>query len=125
MNIVIRALVGIAGVLALVVALAFWFNPAAPAARLGIAAQEALGFATLRADMGGFFAGAGALSLAAAIRNNARLLTAPLILIALALTGRALTVVLSGYAPSMLQPMLIEAALLALLVAGRRTFAQG
>lgn len=124
MSIVIRALIGLAGALALVVACAFWFDPATPAARLGLAARDALGFATLRADLGGFFAGAGALSLVAAVRNSARLLTAPLVLIALALSARLATVALSGLAPNMLQLIVIEAVLLVLLAAGRRVLPQ-
>lgn len=124
MGLVVRVVVGVLGVLALLVALAFWFNPEMTAARLGIAAQDALGFATLRADLGGFFAGAGALSLAAAIRNSARLLTAPLLLVGLALTARIATAALSGFEPNMAQPMVIEAVLLTVLVLGRRTLAQ-
>ncbi|MBI1361575.1 MAG: hypothetical protein GC155_14960 [Alphaproteobacteria bacterium] len=115
----VRGLVGVAGVLAIIVALAFWANPAAPAERLGLTGEGGLGLATLRADLGGFFGGAGALALYAAIRDRARLLTAPLLLICLALAGRIVTVVVNGFEQSMIQPAAIEVVLLVVLAAGR------
>ncbi|MFT3728418.1 MAG: hypothetical protein QM759_11395 [Terricaulis sp.] len=121
MKLVVRGLVGLLGALALVMAVAFWINPGLPAARLGVSALSVLGFATLRADMGGFFAMAGVLSLAGAVRDNARLLTAPLLLVALALAARIATAALSGYTPEMAQPMVVEAVLVAVLALGRRT----
>jgi len=121
MKLVVRGLVGVLGALALAMAAAFWLNPGLPAARLGVSALDALGFATLRADMGGFFAMAGVLSLAAAVRDNARLLTAPLLLVTLALAARVGTAALSGYTPEMAQPMVVEAVLAAVLALGRRT----
>lgn len=121
MKLVVRGLVGVLGALALVMAAAFWANPGLPAAKLGVSALNELGFATLRADMGGFFAMAGVLSLAAAMRDSARLLTAPLLLVALALAGRIGTAALSGYTPEMAEPMIVEAVLVAVLALGRRT----
>jgi hypothetical protein len=125
MKLLVRGLVGLLGAMALVVAIAFWLNPAGPAAKLGISAVGPLGFATLRADMGGFFAGAGLLSLVAAIRNSARLLTAPLLLVPLALAARIGTAALSGFTPDMAQPIAIEAALVVVLALGRRTLSAG
>jgi hypothetical protein len=121
MKLVVRGVVGLVGVLALLMAAMFWLNPGLPAARLGVAALDALGFATLRADMGGFFAMAGILSLSAALRDSARLLTAPLLLVTLALAARIGTAALEGYTPAMAQPMAIEAVLAAVLALGRRT----
>lgn len=121
MKLVVRGVVGLVGVLALLMAAMFWLNPGLPAARLGVAALDALGFATLRADMGGFFAMAGILSLSAALRDSARLLTAPLLLVTLALAARIGTAALEGYTPAMAQPMAIEAVLAVILALGRRT----
>jgi len=120
MAIVIRALVGIAGVLAMVVALGFWFTPDVLAEKFGVAPQGGLGYSTLRADFGALFVGVGAFAIAAAVRNNARLLTAPLLLIGIGFAGRVLTVALSGYEPSMLQPMVTEIVLITLFAAGRK-----
>jgi len=123
MKMIVRGLVGICGLLALLVAAAVWFNPETAAARLGLSAMDGLGVASLRADLGGFFAAAGALSLAGAIADKARLLTAPLILVAVALCGRALSAALSGFEASMAPPMIVEAVLLAILALGRRMLA--
>jgi len=124
-RVALRVLVGLAGVLAILVALRLWMDPVEPAARLGLVARGSLGLATLRADVAGFFGAAGLLSLLAAIRSRGGLLTAPLLLIGLALTGRVITVLMSGYAPEMLQPMVIEAVLLVILAAGRRGLSRG
>ncbi|UPT64231.1 MAG: DUF4345 family protein [Hyphomonadaceae bacterium JAD_PAG50586_4] len=120
MKLVLRIVLGLAGLLFIVIGLSFWANPANPAARLGIEAASALGTSSLRADMAAFFGVAGFLTLGAVVRSNARLITAPLLMIAVALTGRIITVIVDGYTPDMMQPMVIEAVLLALLAAGRR-----
>lgn len=121
MKLAARILVGVLGAMSLLIGAAFWADPAKPAANLGILAQDTLGLASLRADNGGLFAGIGILALAAAIRDNGRLLTAPTLFIALALSGRFLTVALSGYAPNMGQPIVVEVVTLMILALGRRT----
>ena len=120
---VLRLLVAVAGVLALVLALRLWADPAAVGAKLGLAGLGALGAATLRADVAGFFAAAGLLAVAGALRDDRRLLTAPALMIALALAGRLLTLAQAGVTPDQVPPTAVEAVLLVLLVAGRRTFA--
>jgi hypothetical protein len=117
---VLRALVGLIGVLALLVAARLWIGPEAPAAALGLKADGLLGLATLRADVGGFFAAGGLFALAGAIRGEGRLLTPPAVLLGLALTGRILTVAVDGYAAPMLPPMIIEFVLVAILLIARR-----
>lgn len=117
---VLRALVGLIGVLALLVAARLWIGPEAPAAALGLKADGLLGLATLRADVGGFFAAGGLFALAGAIRGEGRLLTPPAVLLSLALTGRILTVAVDGYAAPMLPPMIIEFVLVAILLIARR-----
>jgi hypothetical protein len=117
---VLRALVGVIGVLALLVAARLWIGPEAPAAALGLKADGLLGLATLRADVGGFFAAGGLFALAGAIRGEGRLLTPPAVLLGLALVGRLVTVAVDGYAAPMLPPMIIEAVLVAILLIARR-----
>lgn len=124
MTLVLRVLLGVAGLLALVVALGFWFDPDTAAGRFGLAAQGALGYSSLRADLGAMFAGVGILVIAAAVRNSARLLTAPLLLIGIGFAGRLLTIALSGYDATMLQPMIVEIVLITLFATGRRALAQ-
>lgn len=120
MRSILRGLIGLVGVLGLLMALRIWMAPAMAAGKLGLAGQGVLGEATLRADVAGFFGVAGGLALYAAIRNEARLLTAPLLLIAAALAGRIVTVAVSGPAPDTLAPMVVEAVLVLILGAGRR-----
>ncbi len=116
----LRLIVGVIGVLALLVAARLWVGPEAPAAALGLKADGLLGLATLRADVGGFFAAGGLFALAGAIRGEGRLLTPPALLLGLALAGRVVTVAVDGYAAPMAPPMVIEAVLVAILLIARR-----
>ena len=124
MQMIARVLVGVAGLLGLLVALRLWMAPEDVAAQLGVQAAGPLGIASIRADMAGFFAAGGGFSLVAAIRNRAVLLTAPLVLIGLALTGRVITAALNGVTNDMIPPMAIEAGLLAILAFGRMRLAR-
>lgn len=121
MRMILRGLLGLVGVGGLLLALQFWLNPAGPAAKLGLAPEGALGMATLRADMAGFFGVAGGFALAAAIRNRGEWLTAPLAMILVALVGRLITVAAQGLAPEMVQPIVVEAVLAVLLAVGRKS----
>ena len=118
MQLVLRALVGIAGLLGLLVAARIWMAPADVAGQLGVAAASPLGLATIRADMGGFFGAGGLFALAAAIKARGGILLPSVVLIGLALTGRLIAVAMNGYAPAMGPPMAIEAVLLVLFIAG-------
>ena len=118
---VVRIVVGVVGLLGVLVALRIWVAPAAVGAQLGVMGQGGLGLATLRADFAGFFGAAGALALAAAVRDDRRLLTPPLLMIGLALSGRTVTAVADGLDPAQVLPMVVEAGLLVLLALGRRT----
>lgn len=122
---IIRVLVGVVGVLGMLLALAIWLDPARVAMRLGILGETSLGLSTLRADFAGFFGTAGFFAFAAAVRDDGRLVSAPLVMIAIALTGRVITVTHAGLAQDMIQPMVIEAVLLVLLAAGRRMLGAG
>ena len=115
-----RVMVGLVGLLAVLGAVQVWVAPAAFAGRLGLSAADSLGLATLRADLGGFFGVAGALALAAALRDRRSFLVAPLIALAIALVGRLVTLAIAGYSPNMLAPIIVEAVLLAILALGRR-----
>ena len=118
MQLVLRVLVGIAGLLGVLVAARMWMAPAEVAAQLGVAASSPLGLASIRADMGGFFGAGGLFALAAAIKGRGGMLLPSVVLVGLALTGRLVTVAINGFVPEMGAPMAIEAALLVLFVAG-------
>lgn len=120
MRIILRGLVGIVGVLAVLLALQFWLHPADPAARLGLSPLGNLGLSTIRADMAGFFGAAGVFALLAAIRNQGSWLNASLLMVAIALTGRVINLIVQGWSPELAQPMAVEAVLVVLFAAGRR-----
>ncbi len=118
-QVILRGLIGLGGVLLLFIASQYWMDPTGPAAQLGVTAQNLLGTATLRADLGAFFATTGIFCLAAAILNRGRLMTAPILLFGLALAGRLLTVVLDGRFEGDTFPMTVEAVFLVVFLSGR------
>lgn len=120
MQLVLRIVIGVAGLLGLLVAARIWMAPAEMAAQLGLSPSSPLGFATIRADMGGFFAAGGAFALAAAIKARGALLLPSVVLIALALVGRLVAIAMDGFTPDMGPPLAIEAVLLVLFLAGWR-----
>jgi hypothetical protein len=109
MQTTLRVALGLIGVFAFVLAAQFWIHPAQTGAPLGLSGQGVLGLATLRADLGSLFAANAILSIAAAIRNDGRLVIAPLLLIGLALLGRFVTVAVDGWTASSARPILVEA----------------
>ena len=118
---ILRAAIGLSGVLFVILALGFLYDPAHAASRLGVGPLSPLGTATLRGDFFAFFAVGGLLSIAGAVRNDAAWLLAPLLLIALTLAGRLITIAVIGFDPAMGPPMAVEAVMAVLLLLGRRT----
>ena len=121
MQIALRVIIGLIGAVGVLVLLQLWIDPAKMAAGLGLVGQGLQGQATLRADVAGFFGGAGLLSLAGAIRNDRRLLVAPLLLIGIALAGRFVTIALDGWSSTAIPSIVVEAVLLAIYAAGYRS----
>ncbi len=115
-----RGLLGAVGLLFVAIALRIWTRPEAMAATLGLAAQSPLGLATLRADMGAFFAGGGLFVLAAAVRAERRWLVPALVLLSLALAGRIVSLLAGGFDLMSLPPMVLEALLIVILALGWR-----
>jgi ribonuclease Z len=118
----LRAALVLAGLVFVVLAAGFLRDPLLPAARLGVAPLGLLGQATLRGDFFAFFAVGGLLSIAGALRSDARLLLAPLLLISFTLAGRLITVAVAGFDPVMGPPMAVETVMAVLLLLGRRSF---
>lgn len=123
MQLLVRIVVGVVGLLGILLAARFLQDPTAPAATLGVTSANALGIATLRGDFAGFFGICGVFALAGAIRNFAALVTAPLLAIAIALAGRVVSYALDGGGWPSVQPMLVELTLLIVFALGRLTFA--
>lgn len=115
-----RVLLGVVGALALLIASRFWLAPNETAAQFALTPNGAAGTGTIRADMAAFFAATGGLSLLAAVRREGRWLWPVLLILALALAGRALNLLLTGGGPGVIPPMVVEAVLIGITLLGMR-----
>lgn len=121
MQVALRVVVGVFGAVGVLVLLQLWLDPAKIAAGLGLVGQGWQGQSALRSEVAGFFGGAGLLSLVSAVRNDSRLLVAPLVLVAIALAGRFVTIALDGWSSAAVPSIVSEAVLLAIYLAGYRS----
>lgn len=110
----VRVLIGVAGLFGLAAAVMFWAGPERAAAGVGLALANATGAATIRADIGGFFAASGLFALLGAARGRADAALVTLVLMAFALFGRLVNVAIGGWNPILLPPMAIEIVVIAL-----------
>ncbi len=115
-----RGMIGLFGLLALLLASRFWISPDKIGPMMGLLPDGAAGLGTLRADMAGFFGAAGVLFLLAALRNEASWLKPVLLLLAIALTGRMLNLVVTHGGQELIPPMVIEAVLIGVTLLGLR-----
>ncbi len=124
MHTALRVIIASIGVLTVAIGLAFLLAPAGPAAQFFISPVGSQGMATLRADFPGFFIGAGVFALLGAWRADPAPLAVPLLMLALALLGRCVSLVMDGMGPDAIAPMVAEAVMIAVLLAGRSVFAR-
>lgn len=122
---IVRVLVGLSAVFGLFMAVRFWIEPTGPAAQLGVQAINELGYSTLRADFGAFFAVGALFALAAAFRNDRRLVLVPLAMFGFALTARLVTAIGHGLPQDVIPPVVVEAVFSALMFAGWRVLGRG
>lgn len=108
-----------AGLLALALWALVWFDQPRFAAALGPSATSPLAAATLRADIGGFFAAWAVGALLAAWRADAKYVLLPMLLLGLAFAGRLYSYALTGDA-AIVEPMLTEAVLFVAMLLARR-----
>jgi hypothetical protein len=120
MRTVIRAAIALVGLFNLAVGLAFLIAPARLGATFFLLPAGIQGLATMRADFTAFFMTGGAFALYGAWRGRAEPLTVPLLLLAIALIGRCIGIAVDGASPTAHEPMIAEAAMIAILLAGRR-----
>lgn len=114
-----RGFLAFAGVLAIGLWGLVWFDQPRFAAELGPRADTALAAATLRADIGGFFAAWAMGALLAAWRDDKQMALLPLVLLLLAFLGRLFSYALTGDV-AIIPPMAIEAILVVLIGIARR-----
>lgn len=119
----IRAAVMLVGLFNLVLGFAFLIRPAEMAAKFFIVAQGIQGLATIRADFAALFVTGGLFALYGAWNRRAAPLAVPIILFAVALTGRCITLIVDGVVPTSFTPMMVEAVMIAVLILGTRAFA--
>lgn len=110
-----RILVAITGLLSLTALNQHWFGVASLETARGIKAIGAIGAANIRADIGGLFLAIGVFALVAAWKRSATWLLATWMLPALALLGRFVSLAIDGVGPRVIEPMVVEAIILALL----------
>jgi hypothetical protein len=120
MTMILRVLVGAVGLFNITIGLLFLFNPAGAAANFFLIPDGSQGMATLRADFPGFFITGGSFALVGAWQKDGRALLVPVMLLAIAITGRTVSLVADGVGPQAIQPMVAEAVMISLLLLCRR-----
>lgn len=117
-----RILLGAIGLLFLSIAYGFIFNTQSAASNVGLDISTIAGYATVRADMAGYFVVGGALLLYASARKIAAYLWPVLLLVAAAFTGRFITVFVNGYEQASFVPMIVELIIIALIILAQRNW---
>ncbi|WCM26730.1 hypothetical protein NDN01_22465 [Sphingomonas sp. QA11] len=120
MRTMIRAAIALVGLFNLAIGLAFLAAPARLGARFFLLPASIQGLATMRADFTAFFVTGGTFALLGAWRGRPEPLSVPLLLLAIALFGRCVAIAIDGASPTAFEPMIAEAAMIAILLAGRR-----
>jgi hypothetical protein len=113
---IFRFLVGVLGILSIGTAFPHWFRLDSIAAERGLQAVGLVGRANLRADVGGIFIAIGVLALIAAWSRNRMWLAATLAVVCSALIGRFASLALDGAGSGIVEPIAIEAVVVAILV---------
>jgi hypothetical protein len=121
MGLLARLAAGLVALFGLALGLWFYGGTEQAAAAFFVAPQGAAGLATLRADMSAFFLVGGGFALHAALTRNGRGLIVPGALYAVAISGRALNILVAGSDAGTATPMLVEAVLIGLCWFGWRT----
>lgn len=122
MRSIMRVVIGLVGLFNLAIGILFLLTPAKLAAEFFLSPIGSQGMATLRADFPGFFIGASVFALVGAWRADPRPLLVPILMLALALTGRAVSLMLDGAPPTAFPPMVVELVMVTLLLVARRSF---
>jgi hypothetical protein len=122
MDKLVRIAVAAVGLLNVLLGLLFLVRPEWMAAQFDITPIGSQGLATIRADFPGFFLTGGGFALWGAWMRYAEELRVPIVLLSIALFGRLVSLILDGVGPSALPPMILEAIMIGILVAGMRRF---
>jgi hypothetical protein len=110
MRLFLTAALFLCGLFNLLLGLGFFFTPGSSGAQFNLLPNGAGGLAVLRADLTAFFVVAGACQLWGGWKRNGDLLLIPILLFAIAFTGRAVSAALDGTYAGFAVPMAVEAA---------------
>lgn len=120
MRFLLTALAMIGGIVFTLIGIGFILTPESTGSGFGLLANGGQGLAVMRADMTAFFV-VGGLTLAfGAWQRNGELLLVPAALFGIAFTGRLVSLVVDGAYPGFWQPMLVEAAVVAVSLLASR-----
>ena len=117
---VARVLVGLMAAFYFLMGVLFWFQLDTQAANFAVDAVGELGRASIRADFGSFFLSIGIMCAYASWKQYGAAAGAAALLLGLALLGRFVTIILDGVAPGAVQPMVVEAVSVAILLWARK-----
>ncbi|HEX5644847.1 MAG TPA: DUF4345 family protein [Erythrobacter sp.] len=109
MILMLRALLLLGGLFYVLMGIGFLLDPVSSGADFGISAQGTMGLASIRADMTAFFVVAGGCLLWGAWARKGDPLLVSAGLMAIALTGRLVTLFVDGPHEAFWMPMLVEA----------------
>ena len=118
-----RIVVALVALFNIVLGLGFLIDPAGSALNFFLAPLGTQGMATLRADMTAFFLVGGGSALLGAWRIDPRPLIVPLALLGIAIAGRIVSLIAEGAPATAFPPMVAEAVMIIILIAGCRLFA--
>jgi len=116
----VRALVALVGLFNLAIGLGFLLDPSLLGAKFFLSPVGIQGLATIRADFPALFLTGGLFALYGAWRGRAAPLLFPLVMLAIALTGRFISLAVDGISPTAFPPMAVEAGMITVLLIGRR-----
>ncbi len=122
MKLIFRLLIGLVGLFNLGMGIAFLTKPADMAADFALTPIGSQGLATIRADFTAFFLVGGLFAVLGAWKAEAGPLKVPALLLAIALFGRTVSLVLDGVAPTAFPPMIAEAVMVLILIGGMQAF---
>ncbi len=123
MKTILRIIIGLVGLFNLAIGLLFLVHPREMAGQFFLDPVGIQGLATIRADFPAFFLTGGLFALIGAWRMQPAPLKVPLALLGIALFGRFVSLAFDGVAPTAFPPMVAEAVMIAILLAGIRAFA--
>lgn len=123
-KLLMRLVVALVGLFNVGLGLLFLVHPAEMGGKFSIEAIGSQGLATIRADFTAFFVVGGLFALLGAWKASAEPLKVPILLLAIALFGRTVSLVFDGVAPTAFPPMIAEGVMVAILVAAQRVFSR-